>query len=194
MGNWLHFKVILPISADSTPKLAGQNPGSVSQEVIYHGTLAEQWGRDFLKIPSLWEAALETKRRCFSKINLESNVTPNITRSSAFSTVPPIVSASDWGCIVRDLETIIILVLLAFNFIPQRSHHSLTLPRSRIQLYCQYSICCVAALLLLSISDLQCSSLAAIVNIRLVVQQPCCNCQYPTCSAAALLLLSISNL
>ena len=32
-----------------------------------------------------------------------------------------------------DLETIIILVLLAFNFIPQRSHHSLTLPRSRIR-------------------------------------------------------------
>ena len=31
------------------------------------------------------------------------------------------------------LETIIVLVLLAFNFIPQRSHHSLTLPRSRIR-------------------------------------------------------------
>ena len=30
---------------------------------------------------------------------------------------------------MRDLETIIVLVLLAFNFIPQRSHHSLTLPR-----------------------------------------------------------------
>ena len=38
-----------------------------------------------------------------------------------------------WGCIVRDLETIIVLVLLAINFIPQRSHHSLTLPRSRIR-------------------------------------------------------------
>ena len=32
---------------------------------------------------------------------------------------------------MRDLETIIVLVLLAFNFIPQKSHHSLTLPRSR---------------------------------------------------------------
>ena len=90
--------------------------------------------QDFLKIPSLWEAALETKRRCFSKISLESNVTPNITRSSdSFSTVPPIVNGGDWGCIVGNLETIIILVLLAFNFIPQRSHHSLTLPRSRIR-------------------------------------------------------------
>ena len=25
--------------------------------------------QDFLKIPSLWEAALETERRCFSKVN-----------------------------------------------------------------------------------------------------------------------------
>ena len=32
-----------------------------------------------------------------------------------------------------DLETIIVLVLLTFNFIPQRSHHSLTLPRSPIR-------------------------------------------------------------
>ena len=66
---------------------------------------------------------------------MESNVAPNITRSSdSFSTVPPMVNGGDWGCIVRDLETIIVLVLLAFNFIPQRSHHSPTLPRSRIRL------------------------------------------------------------
>ena len=39
----------------------------------------------------------------------------------------------DRGCNVHDLQTIIVLVLLAFNFIPQRSHHSLTLPRSRIR-------------------------------------------------------------
>ena len=69
-----------------------------------------------------------------SKVILESHVTPNITRSSnSFSTVPPIVNGGDGGCIVRDLETIIVLVLLAFNFIPQRSHHPLTLPRSRIR-------------------------------------------------------------
>ena len=43
----------------------------------------------------------------------------------------------DWGCIVRDLETIIVIVLLAFNFIPQRSHHSLTFIRSRLRdCYC----------------------------------------------------------
>ena len=52
----------------------------------------------FLKIPNLWEAGLETERRCFSKVMLESNVTPNITRSSnPFSTVPPIVNGSDWA-------------------------------------------------------------------------------------------------
>ena len=74
--------------------------------------------QEFLKIPSLWEAAMETAQRCFSKVILESNVTHNITRSSdSFSTVPPIVNRRDWGCIVRDLETIIVLVLLAFNFI-----------------------------------------------------------------------------
>ena len=72
--------------------------------------------QDFLKIPSRWEAALETERRCFWKVILESNVAPNITRSTDFfSTVSPIVKAGDWGCIVRDRETIRVLVLLAFN-------------------------------------------------------------------------------
>ena len=41
-------------------------------------------------------------------------------------------SWGDWGCIVRDLETIIVLAY-THCFIPQRSHHSLTLPRSRIK-------------------------------------------------------------
>ena len=76
----------------------------------------------------LWK---QTERRCLSKVIVESNVTPNITRSSdSFSSVPPIVTAGDWGCIVCDLKTIIVIVLLSFNFIPQRSHHSLTLRRS----------------------------------------------------------------
>ena len=89
--------------------------------------------QDLLKIPSVWEDALETKRRCFSMVILESNFTPNITLSSDFfSTVQPIVNGCDWRCIVLDLETIMVLVLFAFTFIPQRSHHSLTLPRSMI--------------------------------------------------------------
>ena len=48
---------------------------------------------NFLKIPRLWNAAPETKWRCFSKVSLEPNVNPNITRSSdSFSPVPPIVN------------------------------------------------------------------------------------------------------
>ena len=59
---------------------------------------------------------MEIERRCFSKVILESNVTHNITKSSdSFSTVLPIINSGDWGCIVRDLEAIIVLVLLAFN-------------------------------------------------------------------------------
>ena len=41
---------------------------------------------------------------------------------------PPIVNGGDWGCIVRDLETIIVLVLIVFNFIRYRAQHLLTLP------------------------------------------------------------------
>ena len=65
---------------------------------------------------------------------MKSNVTPDISMSSdSFSKVPPIVIGGEWECIVHALETIIVLVLLAFNFIPQMSHHSLTLPRSRFR-------------------------------------------------------------
>ena len=52
--------------------------------------------QDFLRIPCLWGAALETERRWSSKVILKSNVTPNISRSShSFSTVLPIVNVSD---------------------------------------------------------------------------------------------------
>ena len=45
----------------------------------------------------------------------------NISRSSdSFSTVPSMVNGGEWGCIVHDLETIIVLVLLTFNFIPPK--------------------------------------------------------------------------
>ena len=74
----------------------------------------------------------------FAKLLLKGHLwikchSQNNKSSDSFSTVPPIVNGGDWGCIVRDFETIIVLVLVAFNFIPQRSHHSLTLPRSRIR-------------------------------------------------------------
>ena len=56
-----------------------------------------------------------------------------LSRSSdSFCTVLPIVNESDWGFIVRDLETLIVLVLIACNFVPQRLHNSLTRQRSQI--------------------------------------------------------------
>ena len=61
--------------------------------------------QDFLKIPSLSEAALETERRCFSKVNLESNVTPNISRSSdSFSAVPSMGVTGDALCVTWRLS------------------------------------------------------------------------------------------
>ena len=41
--------------------------------------------------------------------------------------------AGDWRCIGHDLDTIIVLVMLAFSFIPQRSHHSFTRLKSRFR-------------------------------------------------------------
>ena len=74
--------------------------------------------QDFLKIPSLREAPLETERRCYLKVILESNVTRKITRlSDSFSTVPTIVNEGDCVCISHNLETLIVLVLLTFNII-----------------------------------------------------------------------------
>ena len=54
-------------------------------------------------------------------------------QSDSFNKLPPIVQGGDWGYIMRGLETIIVLGLLALNFISQRSHHSSTLPRSPIR-------------------------------------------------------------
>ena len=88
--------------------------------------------QEFLVIPILWAVALDTERRCFSEVILASNVTTNMTRSAgSFSAVPPRVNGVNWGWTVLDQETFIVLVLLAFIFITQRLHHTLTLFRSR---------------------------------------------------------------
>ena len=45
----------------------------------------------------------------------------HISRSpDSFNTVHPIVTAGDWGYLVCVMETIIVLVLLAFNIIPPK--------------------------------------------------------------------------
>ena len=68
------------------------------QKLLPMSNLSWNTRQDFLKIPSLWEASLETERRCFSKVNLESNVTPNISRSSdSFSTAPSMVNGGWLG-------------------------------------------------------------------------------------------------
>ena len=51
--------------------------------------------QDF-KIPSHWEAALETEQRCFSKVILESNVSPNITRSCRLFQHSSAISSCSW--------------------------------------------------------------------------------------------------
>ena len=47
---------------NSTPKRTGQNPERISQQAISWHTR-----QDFLKIPSLWEAALESERKYASQ-------------------------------------------------------------------------------------------------------------------------------
>ena len=81
-------------------------------------------------IPSLWTATLEIALTIgvSSKVILASKVTSNIRRSAdSSSTVPSRINRVYWGWIV------IVLVLLAFNFIPHRSHHILTPFRSRFR-------------------------------------------------------------
>ena len=113
-------------SAEQSPKQARQTPESISQEAIYHGILARTSSRYHVFEKLLWKQSEDASQghlgiKCDSQYNKIID---------SFSTVQTIVN---WGCIVRDLETIIVLVLLVLNFIPQKSHHSLTLPRSLIR-------------------------------------------------------------
>ena len=93
------------------------------RKLLIRSNLSPKTHQDFLKISSLWEAALERKRSCFSKVILhgtkchsQDNKVIRLLQHSQ-----PIVNVGERGCIVRDQETII--VVLAFNFILQRSHH-----------------------------------------------------------------------
>ena len=117
-------------TAEQYSKTGRTKPRKHSQEAIYHGTLTRTSSRYQVFEKLLWKPSEDASQR--SSLNQMS--LRKITRSSdSYSTVPPIVNGGDWGCIVHDLETIIVLVLLAFNFIPQRSHHSQTLPRPQIR-------------------------------------------------------------
>ena len=120
-----------PISTlqNSTPKRAGENFESVSQEAIYHGTLARTSLRYQVFEKLLWKPSEDASQKLsWNQMSLSINISKS---SDSFSTVPLIINGGDWRCIVRDLETV--LVLLEFNFIPQRSYHQLTKPKSRIR-------------------------------------------------------------
>ena len=84
--------------------------------MVDHAYLIMCWNTspDFLKIQSHYEAALETEQRHFSKHILESIVTPKSQYNKIIKLLQysPIVNVGDWGCIVCDLETIIVLVLV----------------------------------------------------------------------------------
>ena len=94
--HWQHGEAVLSCvlaaehhTAEQYSKTGRTKPG----KDLSKSELSWNTRQDFLKIPSLWEVAQETKRRCFSNVILETNVTPNITRSSdSFSTVLPIVN------------------------------------------------------------------------------------------------------
>ena len=66
---------------------------------------------------SLWKAALETERRCFSNVILEWNVTNWWRSSDSFSTVPPIVNGciGDALCVAWNYHIIYSLTRTKFN-------------------------------------------------------------------------------
>ena len=135
--HWLHGPVVYGVYQQPSTTLQNSAPKTrrtKPRKYLPRSGLSWNTCQDFFKISNRWESALETERRCFSKMILESNVTANITRSSdSFSTVPSIVNGGDWGCIGRDLKTTMVIFSNAFNFIPQMSHYSLTLTRSRLR-------------------------------------------------------------
>ena len=110
---------------NSTPKWSGRNPGGIFQEALCHRILVRTSSSYQVFDKLLWKPREDASQK--SSRN-------QLSRSSdAFSTISTIFNGGDWGCNVRVLETIIVLILLIFNFISQRSHHSLTLPRSRFR-------------------------------------------------------------
>ena len=66
IGSWAHL-------AEQYSKSGRMKLQKILEGPANHEILAMQ---DFLMLPSLWAAALETERRCLSKVILASNVTP----------------------------------------------------------------------------------------------------------------------
>ena len=118
-------------TAEQHSKTGRTKPRSIFQEAIYPGILARTSTRYLKPLRSC--SGNQVKMFLKSHLGIECHSQYNKVVTDTFNTIPPIVNAGDCGCIVRDLETIIVLFFLAFNFISQRSHHSLTLTRSRLR-------------------------------------------------------------
>ena len=114
--HWLHDPVVQDVYLQPSTTLQISTPKRAEQT---HKPIALNTCKDFLKIPSLWEAAGNQPKMLLNQLGIKCP-------SDSFITVLPIVNGGDWGCIVHDLETIIVLVLLSFYFITQSSHHSIT--------------------------------------------------------------------
>ena len=101
---------------NSTPIRARQNYESIS----HHGIFAKTSSRYNAFQRLLWkpneDASQESSWNQMSLTIYQGHQ----THSKQFFQY--VVHRVNGGCIVRDLETLIVLVLLAFNFIPQRSH------------------------------------------------------------------------
>ena len=100
-------------------KRAGQTPESISQEVIYHETLARTSSR-YQVFESCSRNQAQMLLKCHFVNKCHSQYNNKVIRLLQCS----YTNGGDFGCTVLDQETIIVLVLHTFNFIPQRSHHS----------------------------------------------------------------------
>ena len=111
----------------STLKRAGQNPETNYPASIYHQIPTKTSSRYQAFQQLLWKPSEDASQKTFwNHMSL-----PIYHRRQT-----PLAQFRQWlmrvtgGWIVRDMETIILLVFLAFGFISQRSHQSLTLTRS----------------------------------------------------------------
>ena len=107
---------------NSTPKLAGRNPENISHGALQLEILARTSRcQAFEKL--LWKPSEDASQKSsWNQMSLpiyQGHQTPSAQFLQS-------LIGSDCGCIVRDLETIIVLVLLAFNFISRKSQHLLT--------------------------------------------------------------------
>ena len=105
--------------------------GSMNAQKHLATTATSQKTLIFLKIPTLLEAEAAIALTYFSKINLESRMTPKIFNSETISTTEPSITKSvNKGSTVREREISIPLVLLGFTNMPHLLHQSLITVKS----------------------------------------------------------------